>query len=61
MAQFEFTPQQRSAIIKWLSHQTYSGESHRTDQGSNVEWLRTDEMNKYLPEAIENIINGKEK
>ena len=58
MSQFKLTPEQREAIIEWLGHQTYTGESHQTDQGDDVEWLRADEMNKYLPEAIENIING---
>jgi hypothetical protein len=53
----KLTVQQREAIIEFIEHQTFTGDSHYTDQGDDVEWLRADEMLEYLPDAIERILN----
>ena len=45
------TEKQIEALFKWLDHQTYSGEP-----GTDGEYVRMDEMRKYLPDAIKKIM-----
>lgn len=51
------TEEQKKLLIDWIKHQTYSEESHYTRQGK-CEWLRADEMIKYLPDAIDFILKN---
>ena len=45
---------QIEALKKWLSYQTYSGIPG--DNGTHGDYLSAEEMNKYLPDAIEKIL-----
>jgi hypothetical protein len=42
---------QLEALFKWLDAQTYSGEP-----GTDGEYIRMEEMRKYLPDAIKEIM-----
>ena len=42
---------QIQALFEWLDHQTYSGEP-----GTDGEYIRMEEMRRYLPEAIKKIM-----
>lgn len=53
------TEEQKKLLIEWLKHQTYSAESHRTEQGK-CEWLRADEIAWYLPDVIDFILTHNE-
>lgn len=46
--------EQIAALKKWLWAQAYSGEP-----GTDGAYLRMEEMEQYLPGAIEKILNGK--
>ncbi len=43
--------EQLKALFKWLDAQTYSGEP-----GTDGEYVRMEEMRKYLPSAIKKIM-----
>ena len=49
------TEKQIDALKKWLYNQTYSGIPG--DNGTHGDYLSAEEMNEYLPDAINKILN----
>ena len=53
------TEAQKEALKKWLSRQAYSRSSHTVDSDDlKGDWLLLEEMQQYLPDAVDSILKN---